>query len=366
MGFYRGEKRKDFWGVKYNRVVVDIFNEIKDDLQKEFRGIFLENKEYGNSSVVNGLYDLIVDYHLFKKGIKGHNNVYNNIKDAYPKKKWLKLNDNKFLPAILDEYGIKSKYLIKELSNIGTPLQSSVNIRALIYLCSLFGKNYTDYIKRIHWQALTARHFTRTKIHVCKNEHEKKSLVKAFNNYARSDGNEIKINNTLELIYDLFETRYFLENEGYEKLKIKFHVHEDIRSQLEIWHLMKKHFTLGYMLRYKIPEYIINDIEKPIEINGNIYRPKVLLSDNDFCVEGMIMKNCMGKQFSHGAIFLFVALSKGTKRIDIEYRRGVINISYAKANSPVPGQLFNDAINILNKRLLKYKDMTWTKEKYYI
>mgnify|MGYP003704568665 CR=1 FL=1 len=51
------------------------------------------------------IYEILIDYHLDKKNIKGHNNVYFDIQNNYPKKKWLNQNDNKFLPAILDSYG---------------------------------------------------------------------------------------------------------------------------------------------------------------------------------------------------------------------------------------------------------------------
>jgi len=363
MGFYRGEKRRNFWGVKYNKALFGIFNAIKDDIQKEFVGTYLENKDYWGSSNENALYNIIVDYHLYKKNIKGHNNVYKSIMNVYPKKLWLKRNDNKFLPAVLDEHGIKSKYFIKELSNVEECGKPSVNIRSLIYLCTLFGQNYIDYIRKIDWKTISAGYFVKTKKHICRNENEKRALIRAFNSHPKDAP---RTNDVLDSIYSLFEVRSFLEENGHTNLKINFKCIEDVKAQLEVWLMMKKHLTLGYMLLYKMPEYFIRDIEIPIEYNNKTYRPKILLSDNDFCIEGMIMKNCMGKQFIHGSIHIFMAISTGKKRINIRYQNGIPIMSYGKANSPVPEDTFKEVMNILNNKMLKYKDLTWTREKRHI
>ena len=57
-------------------------------------------------------------------------------------------NDNKYIPANLDGYGIKSKYLIGELNDE----TSHTQIKSLNYICKLFGGNYIDYIKQIPWK----------------------------------------------------------------------------------------------------------------------------------------------------------------------------------------------------------------------
>ena len=69
MGFYRGEKRRGFWGVKYERKTTQFFEEIKTLLQGEMDDPYLKSKTY-YKPVVNRLYDLLADYHLSKKGIK--------------------------------------------------------------------------------------------------------------------------------------------------------------------------------------------------------------------------------------------------------------------------------------------------------
>jgi hypothetical protein len=367
MGFYRGEKRAHFWGVKYEKAIKTFMSVIKNDLQSEIKSVFLKNKDY-EKPVINGLYDLIVDYHLYKKGIKAHDNVYQNIQSVYPKKKWLKLNDNKFLPAILDEYGIKSKYLIKELSIAEHPAHmydgTAVHIRGLIYICRLFGENYIDYIKKFDWRKIACFSFNRQKKHVLKNENEKKILVSIF--HQQTSQEDPKVRHILDILYILFETRIFLEEHEYKNLKIKLKSPEDIGLLLECWLATKKHIIQGYVLRYKIPENVLKEIQTPIIIDNEIFYPKVLLSDNDFCSEGFIMKNCMSKQFTHGLIHLYISLSNGKKKVNLQYQKGKIQQSFGKANSLVPQTLFGDAINELNIRLMKYVSLTWEREKINI
>ena len=371
MGFYRGEKRRDFWGVKFERKTTEFFNLIKKELQGEMDSGFLKNKTY-YKPVSNRLYDLIVDYHLYKKGIKGHDNVYQDILSVYPKKKWLKLNDNKFLLAILDENGVKSKYLVKELSKREHPIHvhggTAVNIRGVIYLCNLFGNNYIDYIKKFDWQQISRSSFTKTKKHSCKTEGEKRALVRVFNKHvAAIDIPEAadqppKVQNMLLTLFKLIEVRDLLQGRGYV-LKLKLNTPDDVELLLPYWMVIKKTAKTGHMLKYKIPQETINDIQNPIVTSDKTFQPRVLLTDTDFSLEGVEMKNCMAKQFLHGSIYIYISLSYGKKKIDLQYQRGKLQQSYGKANTTVPMELFGPALRELNERMSKYDTLKWEKEK---
>ena len=371
MGFYRGEKRRDFWGVKYDRKTSEFFELIKTDLQLEMDSTYLNSKTY-YKPVVNRLFDLIVDFHLYKKGIKGHDNVYIDIQSVYPKQKWLKLNNKKFLPAILDEHGIKSKYLVKELSEKEHPTHvmggSVVNIRGVIYLCRLFGDNYIDYIKRFDWKDISRIPFNKSKKHLCKSETEKRALVRVFNLHTK-EGNEVrnvnqppKVHNMLLTLYKLIEVRDLLESQGYI-LKLKLTTPDDVELFLPYWTVIMKASKTGYLMKYKIPEEIVNDIQTPIFTLDKTFQPRVLLTDRDFSLEGVDMKNCMAKQFLHGAIYIYVSLAYEKKKVDLQYQRGKIHQSYGKANTPVQMELFGEAISRLNERMSKYETLKWEKEK---
>lgn len=360
---YRGVQNS----MKFDRKTSEFFNEIKNDLQSEMNLPHLKDKTY-YKPMVNKLYDLLVDYHLYKKEIRGHDNVYQTIQLIYPKKKWLKINNNKFLPAILDEFGIKSKYLIKELSIKDKP-GNSVNLRGVIYLCKLFGDNYIDYIKKFDWVKI-CRHgnFNKKKSHLCKTETEKSALVNIFNIQVRSFNTDIAVNerprihNILLSLYKLIEVRDLLEERGYV-LKLTLKTPDDIDLLLPYWDVIKKSALVGHVLKYTIPQEVIDDIQRPIVGFKNTAHPRVLLTDNDFSLEGYDMKNCMAKQFTHGAIYIYISLVIGKRKVDLQYQRGKLQQSYAKANSPVPMDVFGGAITELSARMMKYSTLKWEKEK---
>jgi hypothetical protein len=128
---------------------------------------------------------------------------------------------------------------------------------------------------------------------------------------------------------------------------------------------LKKYFSRGYKIRYTFPEEFLEYIEKDIQIGDVRYTPKVLSSEEDFKVEGHIMKNCMGGQFNHGSIFIFISLRKGKKWVDVRFNKGEQTMVYGKANSPIPDD-FKIVVDALTKRVKKFGEISWIKEKYDI
>ena len=51
------------------------------------------------------------------------------------------------------------------------------------------------------------------------------------------------------------------------------------------------------------------------------------------------------------------------KRINLQYRKGALSQHYGSANTPVDS-LFNDSIQILNKKMLQYSELQLKKEKF--
>jgi hypothetical protein len=354
-GYYAGEKRYNFWGVKYKRALSQFHKIIVKEL-----GIDLTGKDYEKDQSVNPLYDMLVDYHLNKKGIKGHDNVYWHICEAYPKKKWLKLNDNKFLPAVLDQYGIKTKYMVGALSV--REGKNKINLKSLRFLCSLFGENYVDYFREFEWQSICMEYIKSNKLFVCENDPEKKAITKSLKTYSEIDA--YVHDGVLNTIFDLYTLKGFLKENGLE-VKLKSNSSHQLITLKDTWDLHKKHFKLGYKLRYSIPQEMVDDIQADIVIDGDVFKPTIILSEDQFKLEGMIMKNCMAKQFNVGLLYIHVAMSLNKKRINLQYRRGILNQHKGKANTNVPKE-FTQAIDILTSRMSKYSTISPEKEKYDI
>lgn len=348
-GFYSGEKRNNFWGVKYKRACIDILKIFSEKLNHP---IPIGDKE----SIINPLYDMLVEHHLTKKNIKWHNNVYNDICQVYPQKKWLKLNDNKFLPAVLDCLGIKSKLLVGVLSNHN----KKINMKSLKFLCNLFGDNYVDYFREFDWLQIVSDPMIRTKVFVCEDEHEKRSILKALKTYDEVDN--ILNEGPLTLISLLYTLKESLNARGLS-LKIKSKSFSELVSLKDLWEAHKKHFKLGYKLKYHLPEDMIVDVEAPITINDKTFVPELILSEDQFRLEGLMMKNCMARQFGVANLYIHMSLCLGKKRVNLQYRKGVLNQSKGKANTNTPKE-FKEAIEIINQRMSKYKEMVPKKVSY--
>ena len=355
-GFYRGEKRNGYWGAKYAKTLDKITNVILNILKPKFKSSYLYEKLNNKKIVTTKLFDMLVDFHLDINDIKGHDSVYFDIMNEYPKKKWLKLNDNKFLPAVLDAYGIKSKYLIKILSN---NTYKSYNIAAINYICKLFGSNHISYLKQISWLSLCHDVPTNKKTHELKNNAEKDSMVAVMKNWEKLN---IRMDSFIHTTNRLLAIREHVEKHGID-LKFKAKNDNDYDSLMEIWMGHKLHFTRGYKVKYSFPNEFIDFIEEPFVYGDVVCKPKILKSEDDFRIEGYVMKNCMAKQFMHGVIYIYVSLSCNRKRIDLQYKKGKLNQHYGKANTPVDDS-FDPVIEILSQRFEKFPEIKWFKENF--
>ncbi len=357
-GLERGEKRKGFWGVKYDRAIRQVISLIFENIKDKFKTQYGLDKiiSRADKTIINDLYDMLVDFHLDVKGIKGHDSVYNDIQNEYPKKKWLEKNDYKFLPAVLDYYGIKSKYLISELNkNWDKPIY----ISSLNYLCKLFGSNYIDYLKQFVWESHCYDLPPNKKIHELKNESEKKCMVSVINKWEKDT---LKSDSLIYSLNKLLSIRDLLSQRNVD-LKFKAKNDHEFENTLEVWSGIKLHFARGFKVKYVLPNEFIDMIEEDIIIDGETFKPKLLVSEEDFRIEGYNMKNCMAKQFPHGAIYLYVALSNKRKRINLQYRRGHLVQSYGKANTAV-SDFFQNAMETLTERFKKHPNIEWKKERY--
>lgn len=356
-GFVRGEKRIGYWGVKFHRAQDSIMKLLVEILQPNFTLEYYRTKNYLNDARINRLYDLMVDYHLDVKGIKSHDGIYYDIQHNYPKKKWLEKNDFKFLPAILDSYGIKSKYLIGELNkNTNKP----IHIQSLNYICKLFGNNHIDYLKQFNWEQHCYELPPNKRIHELKNESEKMCMVKTIENW---ETETLKSDSLVYSLNKLFSIRELLESKGID-LRYKAKTDSDFENHMETWSGVKLHFTRGYKIKYDLPKEFIDVIEEEIVVDDKLYKPTVLVSEEDYRIEGYNMKNCMAKQFLHGAVYVFVSMSHKRKKINLQYKKGKLIQSYGKANTAVDEDLFQKAIDILTDRMEKHLTFDWKKEKY--
>jgi len=356
-GFYKGGKEKG-WGIGFDRKIEEACSVMRNVIQPRIKNDYLRTKGY-NKIEVDPMFDMIVDFHLDCKNIKGHDLVYLDIQNDYPKQKFLKVNDRKFIPSVLDGYGIKTRQYNSILTNNeeGMP----IIIKTLNYFSKLYGENYVDYMNKVDWHLHCYRVPPTNITHLLKNEREKKNMLKTMINWEKEDLNDESL---IHSLYSLFELRDMLEKTGIE-LKYTATNDEEFKRLVENWKGLKKYFSRGYKIRYAFPEEFLEYIQRDIVIGDVKYSPKVLNTEEDFKVEGHIMKNCMGGQFNHGSIFIFISVRKGKKWVNVRYDKGQQTMVYGKANSPIPDD-FKIVVNALSKRIRKYGGISWIKEKYDI
>lgn len=360
-GFYRGERYNNFWGRKYKNSFKNLKAKVLEILLPEIKSEFIRSKIVLTSTEDenNSLYNILSLFFIDKKDIKGNDHILQHIQEYLPKKKWLKKNDNKFIPAVLESLGIKSKYLIKHLNIEGS---GDIRISTLNYFCKLFGDNYLQYLKQIPWQKESAYYLSFRKIHRLKDEREKRSLANIMNEWWEMENTDpVPLSNILQ---EMFSIREFVESCG---LPLTFNPKNvfEFYILLEHWKSLKAHYKRGYKLKFSFDESFIKDIEEPIIVNNEVFLPKILITEEDFNIEGTIMGNCMAQQFKFGGFNIYVSLSHGKKRINAQYKNGELIQHFGKANTTIM-DYFYPALNILTERVSKYSNLKWEKIKYDI
>jgi hypothetical protein len=342
-GIYRGEARTGYWGTDYQKSIKKIENIFYDEIISNVSDKYYKEKIINPDLEIDFFYELITNYHLCKKKIRAHNHIYSTIAFEYPQKKWLVKNNNKYVQSILDSYDIKTKYYVSEINKSERP----IIISGLNFLCKLFGDEHVSYLHQIPWQKFCNEDINSSyKILELKNKNEKKSLVKLINNWNDSEDRENNVYyNGLYLIYNysglisylfrIFKLRSKIEQLG---LTLKFNAKTpDEMERLETeWGIHLEYLKRGYKIRYEYPKDYINEIQKPFKIENRVFKPKVLVSQDEFIIEGITMKNCMSKQFISGLYNLYISLMiDDSIRINVSYNDGKLVNVYGKANTEI-------------------------------
>ena len=134
--------------------------------------------------------------------------------------------------------------------------------------------------------------------------------------------NELMTDSLVDSLYNLLTLRDNLEKKG---LNLRYTATTDLQFKHleEEWLSLKKYIVRGYRIKYTFDQDFVNYIEQDIRIGDEIYKPKLLSTEEDFKVEGHIMKNCMGQQFNHGKkVSIYISLRKGKKWINVQYKNG--------------------------------------------
>lgn len=353
-GIIYGESRFAFWGPNFRKATKKITLILNKQIKSKLKSDYYKNKEFSYTSPYDNLYIMLVDYYLDFHEIKGHDNVYHHIEEFVPKKKWLKKNEYKFLPAILESLNLKSKFLIGEISTNS----NNINLSSLNFLCKLFGKNYLDYIKRIEWKEICS--ILNSKINKSielKNEIEKNNFVQLCNNWD-------DYSNLIMSMKRIIFLRDTLEKKGLN-LKFTCKTIEQFEKLETEWEILSNYFKKGHKLKYQYPEDFVNYIQQPITVDNKTFTIKLLTTEDEFKLEGIVMKNCMGNQFLNGIILSFLNIKHRKKQVNLSVQRGEVVQAYGKANTTISDD-FKEPVKLVVEKFKQFPDLKWTKIKYDI
>jgi hypothetical protein len=71
----------------------------------------------------------------------------------------------------------------------------------------------------------------------------------------------------------------------------------------------------------------------------------------------------MAKQFPMGQLYYHIAISCGKKRINVQYRKGILNQVRGKTNKDISAD-FELSVEILSERMKKFAHISPVKIKY--
>ena len=338
--FLGGHRNERFWGVKLS----NYYYKVTEYIISKFESNYGDGKPVEIENYYQKLYSSIVGYHLVKSKIKPHDNIFFNILYDYPKKKFLEKNDFKYVPSVLDFYGIKNKYFITEINK----KDNDIVIGTLKCLTDMFGENYIDFLRQIPLNICDEIIRPRVK-YTLKNNSEKNNMVKLINNMVKDEKIEI-----VKKIYKLMDLFNYMEKHD---VKIKFKK-ENIDQYDALYDTLteyKKFYDRNYIYKFSFPEKFVNIIEQDIEFNGKTYSVNILKSELDFLNESVKMKNCLLTHFSNSYSYLYLTVFDGDKTTNIQIKNNKVFQIYGKANSVASKDVI-EVSEIITDKVIRFGD----------
>jgi len=272
------------------------------------------------------LSEIIVKWFVKVWGIKTSNDYTYYLLKHYPGIKKLRKYDMNLIHTILGERGLKGKFYNKLLN-----LEPEINITDLHFLQKTLGD---DGVKRISTHLLAySKNFEDSKFtqpeHLITNigycdelsKYEKNNIINIYNTCK----DPTCIGGFIDLLLDHFKTKNKLQGYGVFK-KIKAKTLNKFNEEHSEWSNLLHECERTTQVNYLYPNDFITHIEKPIELDGDMYFVKVLKDDNDYFKEGQIQNHCVRTYLDrYKSIIISVRKNheSGMERMTCEFREMV-------------------------------------------
>jgi len=368
------KKRKFSRRIRKNSFHFDFFNNFKYQT-RSLLNHFVKNYENSNTdlimnSALNKFFETIdgnnetklshgerlYRYYMMKRNIKFPNNfgVFLNSELQVPNLKILRKNDMKLVDSFMKFHNITGKKLRKALH-----ICENINLGMYKNAINFFGEDWVNQNEDILLKCLNFRGATWNRPTTTGREiFSPDELKRAFSMF------ELVLNEQLDYntYFDHVITYVRLKTFGEEEVRWYSTSITEFRQEHLDWTDKLQHYTQGTYYRI-YPEYMMNEVVKPITCEGETYYPVLLTNSSLYNNESQQQSNCV-KGYVGRVSSIIVSFRKGDvesdSRATIEYQlskeEDKIKVKNVQCLGRFNGSLTSEwykPVEILNERMNK-------------
>ena len=374
-------------------------NSFRNGLKKAFGITTIEYDEVFNvDSAVNKFIDKWIPMFAEIRKIKLPNYGGKLLTNFYPTERYLKKNDRKLIAAILDRFGIKSKITIKLLHE-----NPDLNMITLVHLCQMLGESYPKYIGNVpskffdKVKGMNNHDDMYVKCMLLDNENneyrnieiknnEKDSIMKIISDFSLDYkkrytllpcNNRFKIMDGNDLLHEISDHFKMLERVKvyYPDMSLRSKTYKNFDAEHRNLAAIERQIKRGWMIEYIFDDYLIKQIEKPIEISRlgdlpspdqtfidfantyqDIYHPVLLKNSEDYGEEGAFMHHCVSG-YINTETSIIISLRHKNERVTCEFDIKTSHCIQARAIlNQNPPDHYKEALEELYRRVRTFRD----------
>ena len=299
-------------------------------------------------------------FHLDKKGYKYPNNfnVFMHQWLGPDIKKCLKRNNKRVIDAFMDLYGIQGKKIKKILHKT-----TNFNTHAYNVASDLFGVDWLNQDEELLLACFDTKHGMTQAPEIFKELITNDELKRVFTLFKQvvqyENMNSYTLNDHIRMYCELREL-----GENIKWLSSTDNINLFREEHLD-WTDKLQHYRQGSYYRI-YPEYTYEMINKPLEVNGEVYTPVLLTDSSSYNEESSYQSNCV-KGYVGKCQSMIVSLRRGegkdmeraTLEYELSYKKEleIVRIervqSLGRFNQQLPSD-WTDALLRLDERMLYY------------
>jgi hypothetical protein len=388
-GIFRLTRYKDDTKFKFKKELSNCIND------KEFVNLIsklfdVEIHTLNKMDSYIGFYNKIIEKFIELRKIKVPDHSYEHLLlYAYPKEKLLKKNDRKLIAAVLEMYGIKSKFTIKLLHKY-----PYLNLNVITKLCLLLGNEYQKHLASINDNIFAisqtqirdqrpSNYINDFKMQIANfkiNEIEKENIIKLVN--------DEKFNKPLteDVLGDLYDHFNMIDKvkEYDPSIFMKARTYAEFRTEHMELSKMISAIKKGWVIEYVYDEKTILQIEEPItkfrsyDIGGGLkgtdmnckttLYPYILKREEEYIEEGKVMHHCVASYADHEkSMIVSIRNESELDRVTCEFDIQTGNMVQARYFcNATPPEIFKETIETVNDKirlLARYGTLNWKEKK---